>query len=742
MGNRAVYVINVSMDDKQIIEIQEKVTKFLDNNRLKQAIDTLGTEIDSLQDWDLRTRYTELQTAYRYMLEYMRIGMQDPDRERLYNELVGRCYIVNDLIARSRESEHSTKVYSQKCRKYKSLECVDSMIQALKENRANMEVAEMMPAEECRNITGQLQQEHERLLSQIWEAIWCSRSWTRSHIEKIQGIVNDNEIDIKDRATFVSAVTMGALKCFEPLKATLLCTIATAEETLLSTRALTGLAIVLLKYDRRIRYYKEIEAALETLRENSTCTSRLQTIQIQLLRCRETQKIDRKMREEIIPAMMKNSNLQNGKFSIDIMSEIENDEDKNPEWKKWVEEDRIKEKIEEMAKWQFEGADVYMSTFSQLKNFPFFGDIANWFRPFDTAVPGISELTPKEKGGKTLIGAICASPFFCNSDKYSFCFTFKQVPQEQREMLVGQIPDEAEIEAAKSDSIAIKEKNAETESNQYIQDLYRFFKLSNFRHEFEDPFNTPLNMLESSSLSCMTESSEALLRIFRHLIEKEYYSEAYKAGLIYEKSGEGDAQFYQEMGFCMQKERDFNAAIDYYTRADIIKPDTLWTLRHIAQCYRMQGELEKALAYYQIAEELAPENISLLLQTGESFAATKRYEEAFARFYKVEFLKPGSRRAMRAIAWCSFVTGKYEQAQGYYKRLLEMPSPAAEDYINAAHVEWISNNRNFAIELYKKAMECGKSNDEIAGQIMLDKETLMSQGVSENEIILLRDMLF
>ena len=120
MGNRAVYVINVSMDDKQIIEIQEKVTEFLDNNRLKQAIDTLGTEIDSLQDWDLRTRYTELQTAYRYMLEYMRIGMQDPDRERLYNELVGRCYIVNDLIARSRESEHSTKVYSQKCRKYKT----------------------------------------------------------------------------------------------------------------------------------------------------------------------------------------------------------------------------------------------------------------------------------------------------------------------------------------------------------------------------------------------------------------------------------------------------------------------------------------------------------------------------------------------------------------------------------------------------------------------------------------------
>ena len=192
----------------------------------------------------------------------------------------------------------------------------------------------------------------------------------------------------------------------------------------------------------------------------------------------------------------------------------------------------------------------------------------------------------------------------------------------------------------------------------------------------------------------------------------------------------------------MQKERDVNAAIDYYTRADIIKPDTLWTLRHIAQCYRMQGELEKALSYYQIAEELAPENISVLLQTGESFAATKRYEEAFARFYKAEFLKPNSRRALRAIAWCSFVTSKDEQARGYYKRLHELPNPSFEDYMNAGHVEWVSGNKNNAIELYNKAKNCGKSIDEITEHIMRDSDTLLSRGISEKELLLLRDMLY
>ena len=68
------------MEEKQITEIQRKVTTLLNEKRLKQAIDTLAGSIDQLQDWELRTRFTEMQTAYRYMLEYMLMNMQVPDR--------------------------------------------------------------------------------------------------------------------------------------------------------------------------------------------------------------------------------------------------------------------------------------------------------------------------------------------------------------------------------------------------------------------------------------------------------------------------------------------------------------------------------------------------------------------------------------------------------------------------------------------------------------------------------------
>ncbi|MDO5461720.1 MAG: tetratricopeptide repeat protein [Bacteroidales bacterium] len=729
------------MEEKRIIEIQKSVIKALGELRLKKAIETLGEGIEELQDWGLRSRFNELQTAYSYMLEYLRRGMPDPDRELLHDKLMGECFIINDLIAISRLSEHSMKVYCQMRRKYHGADDIEHIHIALKENTANMEVTKALPPEECKSIAAQLSKEHEQLLPKLFAAIWSSIAWSKSDAERIFNIVTDSELSINDRATISGAIMLSAMKCFEPLKVTTLCRLAMHHESLLSTRAIVAVAILLLQYGKRIKHYPEIKRAIATLRDDASFMRRIQTIQIQLLRCRETQKIDRRMREEIIPAMMKNPNLRNQKFTMDILKEIEQDEDKNPEWKKWMEQSEIKDKIEEMAKWQFEGADIYMSTFSQLKNFPFFGEISNWLRPFDTTVPDIAEILPREStGGKSLIEAICKSPIFCNSDKYSFCFTFRQVPPQQRDMLMGQMTGDGEMqEEANSTASMEKEKKIEIESNQYIQDLYRFFKLSSMRHEFTDPFTMSLNMLESEELAPLVNSSEALLHTFRYLVEKEYYNEAFNAGKLFEQGGECDAQFFQEMGYCLQKIHDYDSAIDYYTKADIVKPDTLWTLRHIAQCYRLQGESDKALTYYLLAEELAPENTSLLLQTGECLATLKRYDEAFSRFYKAEYLKPGTRRALRAIAWCSFLTGRDEDARGYYKKLHAMPDAKFEDYFNAAHVEWVNRNNSHAIELYSKAKELCPGD--ISTYLMNDKEALLSRGISEKGVLLLRDAI-
>ena len=725
-------------------QLHATIEALIYDGRLKQAINELSAAINSDTDWELYTRLSETATAYNYMLEYMRRGMPDPNREALHRELSGRCLTINDeLQLLQQATQGALTIFAQKRRLYRGDLSGQSLRLRLAENSANLASARTAPLPQRHQIEQELHEQHETILKEAFYRLLTNTSPNKQTHEEIQSLLTDKEIPTNDRATLIGAITLGLLQCFEPGKALLLCRLSTNDETIIAVRALIGVIIILTTHSKRLKYHPEILSALDTLRDTPTVMRRIATIQIQLLRCRETQKIDRKMREEIIPAMMKNPHLRNEKLGMDIIKEIDEDEH-NPEWKAWIEKDDIKEKLDEMAKWQIEGADVYMSTFSQLKRYPFFNEMSNWLRPFDTNVPEISQLMPDGSSTrKTLLSAICSSRFFCNSDKYSFCLTFSQVPQQQREMLMQQLPESPE-EGPETIAKAPKEQESETTGNQYIQDLYRFFRLSRHGKEYTDPFSEPLNLLSDATLAPLIDSSESILHIFHYLVEKGYYGEAISAGEILEKRGSQsgcDAQFYQKLGYCQQKSCNHQAAIEQYTKADILQPDSLWTMRHIAQCYRLQGNYENALHYYIAAEEVAPDNLTLLLQTGECLAVLKRYDEAFARFFKVEYLDANSHRSWRAIAWCSFLTGKEQQARNYYEKLLTSNSARLEDYINAAHVEWIAGNRPQAIELYNKASELCNDKKRLEQLIKQDTEVLIQRGASPFELTLLLDLI-
>ena len=730
------------MEEKRIHEINRKVNLLLSEKRLKPAIDLMEEEMDTLSSWELRTRFQEMQTAYKYMLEYMSKGMPDPDRNRLHSELIGKAYLLNDEITYTRLAEHSLSVYCQMRRKYKNSTEIALYHEKLRKSATDIAVMRMMPS----NVSEVKEaiQRHKEESNELFMRLWSSDSWNQQQQQEAQEMLNDIEVENNDKAMMISAVTISLLKIFDPTKVVFLCKSATHEKSIVAQRALVGLFITLYINSHRIEYYPELSTSIEALKDIPGMTQRLLTIQIQLLRSRETQKIDRKMREEIIPAMLKNPNLRNSKMGLDIEKDLEK-EDKNPEWEAWVKNDNIQSKLDEMAQWQTEGADVYMSTFSQLKHYPFFNEMPNWFRPFELEEqPETNEAL--KSNNNLLLKTLTASRFFCNSDKYSFYFTFKQVPEEQRNMLMQQLNEQHGDGSAMPDTEQqVIPKNIENElvSNQYIQDLYRFFKLSHFKSEFNDPFTLSLNLLEWKTNDIL-RTPESMIRIFHHLMQKEYYAEATTIGSEIEKCGNTeicDAQFYQEMGYCRQKAGEYDAAIEYYHKADIIKPDTLWTIRHIAQCHRMKRNLKEAVPYYLQAEQLAPENRSVLLQTGECLAALKKYDDAFTRFFKIEYLDPSSIRSQRAIAWCSFITDKQEQARNYYSKLLASPKRNMQDWLNAGHVELVAGNTPTAIEYYRKAAVLCKESEEFGNSLMSDKKVLLSKGISTSDLILIRDIV-
>ena len=68
--------------------------------------------------------------------------------------------------------------------------------------------------------------------------------------------------------------------------------------------------------------------------------------------------------------------------------------------------------------------------------------------------------------------------FMCNSDKYSLYFSMMQLPKEARKMMMNQFDSQAtEMIQQNKEELISKRGKQDTIIGQYIQDLYRFFKL-------------------------------------------------------------------------------------------------------------------------------------------------------------------------------------------------------------------------------------------------------------------------
>lgn len=355
----------------------------------------------------------------------------------------------------------------------------------------------------------------------------------------------------------------------------------------------------------------------------------------------------------------------------------------------------------------------------------------------------IREFGLKPTGDNAILSLILQSGFFCNSDKYSLCFTMAHIPQAQRNMMLSQMTSQdlnELMDESKSSGLRQYAQRPDVISNQYIHDLYRFFKLSQRRHEFRDIFKEEIALHRIPALKDILRKPELLVTIADFHFRKEHPAEA--LGIYQEviDMNYADADIFQKAGYCLQKEKRYKEAISAYRKADVLKPDHIWTIRHLATCYRQLRDFASALEYYRKVEAMQPENRNVTFFIGSCLAEQERYEEALQCFFKLDLMENDCIKAWRAIGWCSFVSGKSEQAMRYYEKVLTL-KPIATDYLNAGHVALRLGNMEKAAELYGKAASESGNRETFLDMFDKDKETLIKLGIDENDIPLIRDLV-
>ena len=728
------------MNEQAIQEQYQHIVNLLEQKRLKEAQVQLEAFLWNCNDWTLRNRLEQAKVSYQYMLQYMRQGVNDPERQKLYRQLLAETWELAEQTRISLLDEVSARYYHSLHKNKKNMVAgygMSSWLKVLESFPDDMAVCQLMP-DNKQSLDSALQR-HEGTAQYLFLTTWGNSGWTAEEEQEARLYLESELLPVNDLCLFTGAILLSLMECFDPRKFSWLLDAATHADTQVNQRALVIIAIILHIHSNRLRLYPELMAKLSLLDEDGSFGKQLNRVYIQLLRSRETEKIDKKMREEIIPEMMKNP-----KLNLEGLDE--DAEDHNPEWEEWIDRSGITDKLRELGELQMSGADVYMSTFSQLKQFPFFRKISHWFYPFDPQYQDIAKLSLGNDEQKiSLLNILMNSDVFCNSDKYSFCFTMLQMPESQRNLMQQQL--NGQHEASEELKERLKEMSqskarAEFVSRQYIHDLYRFFKLWSRRHEIHDIFEDTLDLWNKEALSQALLHKEYINKLADYLFTHDDLAEA---GILYDKSIElynrKNAELWQKAGFIYQKIGSYKKAIDYYLQSDLLIPDNTWNNRHLAQCYRKEGNYPKALEYYNKVEQAQPDSLNLALQIGQCLMALERYDEALAYFFKVEYLDKKPQNARRAIGWCSFITGNHQQAKKYYDLLISDPKPIMEDWMNAGHVYYILNETEKSIEYYRKAQELCDSHDEFVRLYQIDKKDLIKQGANEVDLFILPDEL-
>ena len=502
--------------------------------------------------------------------------------------------------------------------KHRELRGLEDRLHTLEDLADDMALGKLLPQDG--QIPDGLLRKHEEANRLLFLSTWSNSAWNAIDKQQAAAFLTSELLPENDLCLLVSAVTMSLLECFDAAKCLWMLEAARHRKTSVEQRALTGLVLVLLRHGNRISlYYPQLTETFQLYQEEYNLKKQLNRICLQLLRSRDTEKIDRKMREEIIPEVMKNVDfLRKMKFESDEPEE----NDWNPDWTNAFEKNGLGDKIREINELQMAGSDVYMSTFSMLKGFPFFNEISNWFLPFDrhhsTIIQSLKNLPESDKAASLILDA----GLFCDSDKYSMAFTLAQLPKGQRGLMMQQFNNrglEEIIDEQQFGHIRQHAARPEIISNQYIHDLYRFFKLFRRKNEFKDPFREDMNPYHNPILRTLMTTAEDIQPIADYFFQNNYLEEALE---LYREqaSVEGTPDIYQKIGYCLQKGKRYREAIESYQTADALYPNQAWTLRHLGTCHRMLKDYSAALEYYQKADALQPDNYHILFHIGTSLA--------------------------------------------------------------------------------------------------------------------------
>lgn len=331
------------------------------------------------------------------------------------------------------------------------------------------------------------------------------------------------------------------------------------------------------------------------------------------------------------------------------------------------------EKIKRFNEAQASGADVFGQSIGNMRYFPFFSSLANWFIPFDPQHSLLADITDGE--GAEIAESIALMPHIADSDKYALMLSMSQMPLRMRSQALSTLVDGMR---SMSDTPEFREAMTEIRnipdstliSNQVIQ-ISRFLTKHPNINEFPiysywrarvifDPVNLNHSAISSEDYVMLSKAlydqglvNEAC-RLLEHVVDKN--------GI--EDFSTDDIEFLAELESAIHPDND-NLAREYFGEVLRREPDRLDVAVKLSRILIRTGRASQAIEILKQAGVEDYKEPDPLMCLAECYEALKDLDQAIETLHQADFLAPESNyEAKLKLAWLYLANDQPHESAG------------------------------------------------------------------------------
>ena len=719
-------------------EILSKAINCLMDRRLSNAIEVLEQLYVQRPSLMGHSEFEAIKTDYQLMVDYMGRGFSDSHRESLYSTLLQRLYRVAADLEISWRCKN-VSAYVNSFRVIDHLNTSHDFVRTVLESFvSDIAMLSLQPEETREQKSTELYDRHQSFMNRLFSALWTSCQWTDDDCKFYTELLLSPTVMSTDQQVIVSAISLGAMNQFDINKfKTLVNVYQQATDGHVRQRALVGWVLAVFE---GMDIFPEQDALIRELCENPTITRELLTLQIQFFYSKDAEKDNDKIQRDIMPDIMRNSNLTIGRLGIMEKEEdaIESILHQDADEKRM---EQMEEKVRKMMDMQKQGSDIYFGGFSQMKRFPFFNDMVNWFTPFYLNHPALRPVISK-LGDTKFLNTLMERSNFCESDRYSFAFALEQIinqlPSDIKEVIgsdamLGPLAESDDME----DAISIRRT--------YLQDLYRFFRLYHTANDFINPFedNGKGDFVADTFFftykSFMgTGLDDVKLRLASHLYKHQQMTELAELLTTFQSE---DPRYAILMGYTNIDMGKAEFAYQFFDYALKAEPDNQWALKGKARAALDNEDYITAEEVYSKLLKLKPNHKTYTMNRCVALLKLGRTSEVREELFRLDYQYPDDMNVKRILAWAMLSDNSLDKASQLYDTLLTS-NPAHEDYLNAGYCQWAMGNIQKAVALFREWLaKSGKSAEQLLNEFRSDEETLSMYNISETDCFLMLSLV-